>query len=512
MRRFKVKPQTPQVPPSFTQRLVNYFRSRKSTYHISVLRANEGKFPHLDTPVPEDASLPVSHLDAPVPEDAGLPEPLKPKKSESRKNLESGLLQLPPELLIYAMCFLPHSSLYMVRQTCQVLRNLADDFQFDDFHWEIFHHEEPRCFITMPLCEELRLIKRIFLRRSLCKPCLRLFDSGELKARLGELWQPVHCKGCQVSHPELLFPQGGRKHDICVGLLGEFALCKHVNVTGEIEVHNGKNPHFRCLDPEHSPENSMDYEERSAFQRYRPLVQNVSAFDGCVVYSRSFPLVKIAPQQYPGMPALKSRLLKQLKEIQHDGLCQHASTQLESIVLSLPSDKCECFPASGPPVHEPKLAGRDLYRCENHDYDCRHGGALYYWFFENNYVVLKVTIDLATNGADGMNWLANITFPIDQHPIHPILNEKTKGVLWCGDSSCGTGCGNRWLLMVEIMKGLSYREEGGSFGLPRRDRLWAANLPYTLEYQVFQSAADWMTEPNMLRMDLLVPRTTKFDT
>jgi hypothetical protein len=512
MRRFKVKSQTPQFSPSFTQRLVGYFKSRQSTYHIPVLGVDEGKVSHLDSPVPEDANLPVSYLDTPVPDDAGLPEPLKPKTLVYRRNLDSGLLRLPPKLLIYAMCFLPHSSLYMVRQTCQVLRNLADDSQFDDFHWDILHHEKPRCYITMPLCEELRSIKRIFLRRSLCKPCSTLFDSGELEERLGKLWEPVDCKGCQVSHPELLFPQGGREHEICVGLLGEFALCKHVTVRGKIEVHNEENSQFPCLDPEHFPENSMDSKERFDFKKYRPEVVNLSFMNSCVIYSRAFPLLKIAPQQYPGMSALKSRLLKQLKEIHRDGFCQHASTQLESIVLSLPSDECRCFPASGPPVYQSLLAGRDLHRCQNHDYDGRHCGALYYWFIENSYVVLKVTIDLATNGADGMNWLANITFPTDQHPIHPILNESTKGVLWCSDPSCGTGCGNRWLFMVEIMKGLLYREEGGIFGLPRRDRYFAANTPYTLEYQVFQNAADWMTEPNMLSMDLLVPRTTKFNT
>ncbi|KAI1071399.1 hypothetical protein LB507_005175 [Fusarium sp. FIESC RH6] len=508
MRRFKVKPQTPQISPSFTQRLLDHFKSRKSTYQIPVLGPDEDKVSHLNTSIPEDAGLPVSYLDTRVPEDTSLPEPLKPKKLEHQKNLEAGLLQLPPDPLIYAMCFLPYSSIYMIRKTCQVLRNLADDFQFDDFHWEILHHEEPRCYITMPLCEELRTIKRIFLRRSLCKPCVTLFNSGELEGRLAKLWQPVDCKGCGVSHPEPLFPQSGREQDICVGLLGQFSLCKHLKATGKIEVHDRKYSRFRCLDPGHFPNNSMGSKERSAFQQYRPKVEHFSNMDGFVTYSRSFPLVKIAPQHYPGMPALKSRLLKQLREIQDDGLCQHASTQLESILLSLQSDKCDCFPAFGPPVHHSN-ASCILRRCKKHDYGCRHCGALYYWFYENDYVVFNVQIDLATNGADGMNWLANITFPTDQHPTHPILNESTKGVLWCSDPSCGTGYGNRWLLMVEILK---RHPRDGLFGLPQRDRSFAANLPYTLEYQVFQNAAGWMTKPNMLSIDLLFPSITKFDT
>lgn len=119
-------------------------------------------------------------------------------------------MHLPPKLLIYAMCFLPHSSLYVIRQTCQVLRNLADDFQFDDLNWEILHHEEPCCYITMPLCEELWTIKRIFLRGSLCKPCVTLFHSGELEGRLVKLWQPVDCKGCRVT-PRTSLPPGQQR-------------------------------------------------------------------------------------------------------------------------------------------------------------------------------------------------------------------------------------------------------------------------------------------------------------
>jgi hypothetical protein len=318
MLRFKLEP---HFSSSWTQRLVDKFRFRQGTYHIPVLGADERKTFLLDTPVPEDAGLPV---------------PLKPQKLGCQQNLESRLLQLPPELLIYAMLFLPHSSLYMVRQTCQVLRNLTDDFQFQDFHWEILQHEEQACHITIPVCDQLRNIKRIFLRRSLCKPCGKLLDSGELEERLRKLWQTLHCTGCQTKHPELLFPQGGRAHNTCVGLLGQFALCKHVKILGKVEAHDGEEVDLRCSDPEHFPVDSMDSEELSDFKRYRPCVNTESTYGG-LQYSRSFPLVKIDPQQYPEMPALKSQLLKRLKETHGDGLCQHASTQLDSIVSSLPS-------------------------------------------------------------------------------------------------------------------------------------------------------------------------------
>ncbi|KAF5575111.1 hypothetical protein FPCIR_13304 [Fusarium pseudocircinatum] len=125
MPHFKLKP---QYSLSWTQRICDRFRLRQGKYEVSVLEAHDG----------ETAVL----LDTPVPEDADLPAPLEPLKSGTQQNLESGLLQLPPELLVHVMRFLPHASLYMMRQTCQVLRELTEDFEFDDFYWDILHFTE----------------------------------------------------------------------------------------------------------------------------------------------------------------------------------------------------------------------------------------------------------------------------------------------------------------------------------------------------------------------------------
>jgi hypothetical protein len=296
-----------------------------------------------------------------------------------------------------------------------------------------------------------------------------------------------------------------------VGLLGKFVPCKHLKVSGKVKRHNGKNVTLICSHQEHFPIGGMNSEELSSFKRYRPCVKFIA---GDLKYLRSFPLVKIAPQQYTGMPALKSRLLDRLKETHPDGLCRHASSQLESIVSSLPSDKCDCFPASALPVHQPRPSRGYRYQCNNHGYDCRHCRARYFWFYDNDYIVLRVMIHLGRKTEYSMGWLSNITFPVEEHPAHPILNESTKGVLWCTDPTCGTGCGNRWLLMVEIMKRASLRHFGcgDHEGVPPRDRSFGANLPYTLEYEVFQDAAGWMTdrEPDrMLSYDLLFPMITE---
>ncbi|CEI41941.1 unnamed protein product [Fusarium venenatum] len=513
----------PQFLSPWTQRLADRYL-RKGTLHVPVLGVEEE----------------VSLLDTSIPEHANLAVPLEPQKLERRKkNLNSRLLQLPRELLIHVISFLPEPSCYMVHQTCRVLRGLTETCPFQDFCRKIMHREEPfhidnaldlplrdikyreeTFYIDNALCGQLRDIKQIFLRRSLCIPCGRLFDSGELEERMKKLWLPVYCTECHTDHPELVFPQGGRTYNICVGLLGEFAPCKHLKVSGKAQADKRGDVDIVCLHPDHFPAGTVDSKETAhARIQYRPHLYTcetcaVTGFSGGLNYSRSIPLVKIAPQQYPGMSALKSRLFKQLKESQ-DGLCQHASTQLDSIISSLPSDKCGCFPRCGPPALRslPKTGAN--YRCGHHGYNCRLCGARYCWYHLNGYITLGVQIRLANNSLYGMDytmgWISNIKFDPDNHPVHLIWNESSKGVLWCSDPSCGTGSGNRWLLMVEILKrALVRRQSQGYPGLPPRDYSWAAKLPYTLEYQVFQNAADWMTEPDMLSKDLNSPMAIEF--
>ncbi|SCV60758.1 uncharacterized protein FFFS_15327 [Fusarium fujikuroi] len=204
----------PEYSSSWIQRTRDRFRHRQGKYEVTLLE---------------------THWDSPVPEDADLPAPLEPLKLRRQQNPGSRLLQLPPELMLHVIHFLSHSSMYMMRQTCQVLRKLANDINFDDFYWEdLRFKDEPRRLIGS-ICDQVRLVKRILLRRSLCEPCGNLFDTGELDARLRRLWQPIRCAGCNQNHPELLFPQDKRNCNICVGLLGHFDLCKHVKVSAKLQ-------------------------------------------------------------------------------------------------------------------------------------------------------------------------------------------------------------------------------------------------------------------------------------
>ncbi|QGI69749.1 hypothetical protein CEK26_002082 [Fusarium fujikuroi] len=474
----------PEYSSSWIQRTRDRFRHRQGKYEVTLLE---------------------THWDSPVPEDADLPAPLEPLKLRRQQNPGSRLLQLPPELMLHVIHFLSHSSMYMMRQTCQVLRKLANDINFDDFYWEdLRFKDEPRRLIGS-ICDQVRLVKRILLRRSLCEPCGNLFDTGELDTRLRRLWQPIRCAGCNQNHPELLFPQDKRNCNICVGLLGHFDLCKHVKVSAKLQPDCRESMYAHCTHPDHYVASSKDDEDLPNVTSSYPNIRTSYRGDiHKISLSKSFPTLKINQRQLPGMAAMQARLLEQLKEKGVEGLCQHASTQIDSIVSCMISDKCNCFPASGTPVHNLQAPYGPGARCPNHGYNCRHCEARYFWIYEGDYIVLRFLVLSDNTGPDSFGWLFNLTFDTDEHPI---FNDNTKGVLWCDDPSCGTGCGTRWLLMVEILKTSSLRQHGGYRQVPWRNRRSAMKLPFTLEYQAFQEAEKWPTPPNMLSKDLLNPIT-----
>ncbi|SCV47058.1 uncharacterized protein FFB14_09595 [Fusarium fujikuroi] len=489
----------PQYSLPWFQRMRGRFRLRDGKYQVALLEAYDG-----ETAV---------HLDTPVPEDADLPAPLEPLKLGSQRSLESLLLQLPPELLLHVMRFLPHSSLYMLRQTCQVLRELTKDAEFDDFYWDILHFtEQTKRVLGSTLlgstCEQLRLIKRILLRRSLCEPCGDLLDSGELENQLRRLLQPIRCAGCNHNHPDLLFPQYKEKENICVGLLGHIDLCKHVKVSAKVQPNCRESQYADCTHPDHYVADSKGADDLRSVTRSYPNIR-ISCREGVheILLSKSFPILKINQQQFPGMAALQVRLLEQLKEKGVEGLCQHASSQINSIVSCMISDKCNCFPASGIPVHKLEAPYGPGARCPNHGYNCRHCGARYFWICEGDYIVLRFVMLSENTGPDSFGWLSNLTFDADEHPI---FNDNTKGVLWCDSSSCGTGYGTRWLLLVEILKRTSLRRDWVYNQVPPRDQYSAQKLPFTLEYQVLHDAVEWTASPDMLSMDLMFPIATSF--
>lgn len=419
------------------------------------------------------------YSDAPVTSEKGSLPSLKSQEQESHENQGSRLLQLSPDLLLLVLLYLPYNSLYMVRQTCRALRNVTDDA----FELAIIRNRGALWAIPKSEFDQLSTIKQIFQRESFCKPCGHLFESGELEKRLWTLWQPVYCTGCKKAHPAFLFPQGQRGCNQCVGLVGHFAPCKHVKIFGKIQSSVPGRYSVTCTHPEHSSVN----------KRFAPYVLTGHEYGPTnLKYRRAIPLVKIHQYQFPGMEVLKLHLLKQLEELGGYGLCQHASSQLGSIVTSLASDKCDCFPTSERPVHIPMYEHGEPCWCSNHGYSCIQCQARYFWGYEEDYIVLFVRIETLKLVPDNSVWLANLTFDTDEHPI---FNDNTKGVLWCNDPSCGTGCGRRWLMMTFMLKNRLQWRAHFEFLPPVRP----SALPMTLEYRVYRDAANWLGSSGMPR-------------
>ncbi|KAM0234945.1 hypothetical protein ACHAP5_009911 [Fusarium lateritium] len=378
-----------------------------------------------------------------------------------------------------------------MRQTCRVLRELANKYEFYALYGCLWYSIRGFYNISQADFDQLHIVKQIFLRESLCKPCGNLFDSGEVEKRLWTLWQPVHCTGCKKSHPAFLFPQGQHGGNLCVGTIGHFAPCKHVKISGRLQSRVPEGDDIGCGHYEHFPANSGSTEQ-STSSRFTPYVcVRPEHGPGHFKYQRAFSLLKIHQSQFPGMQALKLYLLKQLEELGGDGLCQHAPSQFGSIVACLISDRCDCFPTSGIPAHKPVHLGSDWTWCQNHDYICPQCGARYFWGYEEGYILLFVRIGMKEWQPDNSVWLANLSFDTDEHPI---LNDNTKGVLWCNDPSCGTGCGKRWLRMTCMLKSTLQWRGDFAFIAPRRLR-----LPLTLEFQIYRDAASWLGGSGMPR-------------
>ncbi|KAF5641426.1 uncharacterized protein FTJAE_4078 [Fusarium tjaetaba] len=364
MPHFKLEP---QYSSSWSQRICDRFRPRKGTYEVSHLKSYDRET--------------ASHLDTPVPGDIELQVPIEPLKLGCQQNQGCRLLQLPPELLIHIMCFVSHSSRYMMSQTCQVLRKLDNDLTFGSFYRENLQLEDEHYRMIEVMCDEVRLVKRILLRRSL--------DFGNLSVALDAI------------------------------------------------------------------ETTQNF-----FSRKIPK-EAISAW-GCWANSTF---------------ASMSKSQQSCKRIVGKELRNYQTSRAVTRGCARPTQKAY-----------KQLSVLNLFQWSRSTNDS---------FQEWQFLMLS-----ENTGPDSFGWLSNLTFDTDEHPI---FNDNTKGVLWCDDPSCGTGCGTRWLLMVEILKRTPLRNHGRYRQVPWRDRKSALKLPFTLEYKVFQEAAQWPTPEDMLYMDLARP-------
>ncbi|KAM5377544.1 hypothetical protein ACJZ2D_004913 [Fusarium nematophilum] len=479
------------------KRLLSCFADPQERYDV----------PLLGPPAPLDASPPIPETIARSQTDTSSPECKEPTSHLSTwaiKNAKStsALLQLPDELLLAIMMYLPPSSLYILRQTCGDFRRLVYDFAFKDFQLECLRPaNESFCMTRAGYYQRLN-IRGLLARSSLCDVCTHVADSGELARRMRSLYQPVYCSGCKKHHPALFFPPNQQGERICLGLVGYFPLCAHRRLSGQ-QLRAGRGEvlpkEIICKNIAHLPRKFEDSKGGCVSTYYYPKIFTYSRGQ-TIFLTRTIILVHLDHRWHISMDSIRQRLSVDFKHSKQ--LCKHASTQLEQVLDSLASDRCDCFPPSGLPAH--RGSGWSALFCKNHEFSCQDCGATYNWrrdgdpeAWSRSYVVLQVRSDWCCSSPLTIGWLANLDYDTftdrdSERNGNPILDRSTKGVLWCDEPGCGTGSGLRWLRMAKtFIHETSERLWDLEGFYPNKGVGYEGIRPLSLEYETFQDSSQW---------------------
>ncbi|CVK95325.1 uncharacterized protein FMAN_13444 [Fusarium mangiferae] len=131
-------------------------------------------------------------------------------------------VQIPNEIFDAVLRFLPHSLLYILRQTSRGFRQYIDnDPVFGKFQTLSRWHRTVTAIVR-----DSREIYASIRRQTLCNEC-RALSTKELREWLISLCEPRRCTGCKKDHTGIFFPANGRKRNKCVGLLGHSDVCSH---------------------------------------------------------------------------------------------------------------------------------------------------------------------------------------------------------------------------------------------------------------------------------------------
>jgi hypothetical protein len=393
------------------------------------------------------------------------------------------LLQLPDEILLSVMLVMPDSSLYMLRQTCHAFRNLMDDHVFEDFQSEILQNQGRSSCITQDGFIQLRLIKDMLRRRTLCHNCGQMADSGELDRRLAEYWGKRFCQGCKKKHPGIFFSADIR-HTSCLGRLGFLALGGTHKILGNILVSWEGYPRHRLASYQRST-------SVSEYGRWVPALYLNEPYNharskgiclSLLMRLRSFHRTSISSLE---------RSLRELLQNPKWG-CKHLPSVIDSLLSRMTSNNCKCFPPGG--ISAPGLAHlfdvrsaakRRAMLCRNHMVTCQTCRTNYTVLRNGKDVLLQVDVLPFIVSPVSPAWLSRLSF---EHDKNPILDESTEGVLWCRDPACGTGSGSRWLRMLDICR-VPRTFRGNEAEYQRRDGLTNAEIQLSLEFQSYQRYA-----------------------
>lgn len=392
------------------------------------------------------------------------------------------LLQLPDEVLLAIMAFMPYSSLYMLRQTCHAFRNMVDDHAFEDFRSEILPNQRRSSCITQDGFSELRLIKNVLKRRTLCHSCGQMADSGELDRRLAEYWENEFCQGCSTLHPRLFFSSDIRDRS-CLGQLGVLQMCGTHKISGKVLMSWDDHPSRR-------PTRHQGSTAISGHGRWVPALYLNKYYDFTRAEGHcSSLLVTLRNFRHTSIFSLGKKLRNVLPNPNYG--CKHLPSLIESVLPSETPNNCKCFPPDG--ISAPGLAHifdmrstakRQAMLCRKHVFACEMCRLNYTLLRDGKDVLLEVDLLPFLISPISPGWLSRLSFLNGKNPI---LDESTEGILWCRNPSCGTSSGSRWLRMLDVCMRSpprAFRRMEAEF--QRRDGLTKAEIQLSLELQSYE--------------------------
>ncbi|CZR41373.1 uncharacterized protein FPRO_10962 [Fusarium proliferatum ET1] len=430
------------------------------------------------------------------------------------------LQKLSPELIIEIMLLLPHSSLYLLQQTCQKFRQISKRDTFKTFNLEFRGGPESYC-ISENGYQQRKVIRDILARRTLCQECNSHRDSGKLQGVMQKLYELQYCHGCKASHPALFFSpeEKGKQYTQCLGRMGNFPLCSHETFAGPdmVTLSNvgGKQRSVTCEDLSHksfpsgslaeisyAPHGFLDISSASAWN-HGPMKRHMY-----FILTATIHLVVLDGSSDKHMEEAIRQLKKGLYTVSDPkALCAHFSSEILQDCMASDPSKCSCFPRSETGLQKCTLLSPVTNAI------CKICGAEYHLSLRQvgrppliptsaargsaktkprgkTIIDLKIKRDIAMKTFLHPSWLFNLNYNQDKEcnsrlKRNPLLDEEMKHILWCDDSGCATGSERRWEKMALLYLNDAFSKgelhDGNSDDDARaRDMAWLS-----LEYDVF---------------------------
>ncbi|KAI5461562.1 hypothetical protein BGZ63DRAFT_356947 [Mariannaea sp. PMI_226] len=395
------------------------------------------------------------------------------KRTDSIFGSRSMICDLPTELLLKIMGYLPAESLWAVRQSSRCFLQLFDAKDFRYFHSRPGRKDRYKPFRISAMVTAERNKAAEFIRRNrkqpearYCAPCLEVRRRGKQESRLASLLESRFCEGCKERHGGIFFStESIEKHDrgigelICIGRLGKMTLCSHDShepVTWQTFEQSIPMSHdlkeVACTDRSHEPRARGRWvEDGSAFPRL--ILERWAINDNIeVTLGWDLQLLDINPKNPPSTEAIRETLANLF--LDGAAFCYHKPCKHmldgERIRAFAYSGICECFKQPGNTRHPRKDGITDRkYKCpcdRQRRLKCADCGALYAWYLVAGRITLSYRSVQHIEKPTSPAWLGLLD---DVPNREDIFNEDNRHLIWCDSPGCATGRGPRWEEMVK---------------------------------------------------------------